>query len=387
MNQMTLLASQIFSAPQRVLTRPRLVNPRISRAALCLTLYPLALLGTDISECGSLNFPGSYILVANLSSAGDCLIIRTSFVTIDLNGHTISRGNPVVDNPTNSTAVTVPPNYPPTRTANAVDPVPAPATRGISASGSLRDITIRNGMILGFSDTIDLRSASGVVVESTHLLALGQMPLRRSHAIAVGDGSQVRNNAILRNRGSEVAISAGENSVISGNTLEDMEGIGIEAGAGSAVTANVIRNISEDGINMAGDSIVSGNTVTGINDQGIRVHGRGIVSGNTVVGNGGGDGISVTGDNSSVSGNSVSSFRHGIVVGANSRVATNTVTGNIDGIQVNASGTIVENNHLAGNTNLGVRCPPGGAAAIKDNTFSANRATFAVCQDLGNNIF
>ena len=46
---------------------------------------------TTITACQTISQPGAYVLAANLSNAeGSCLVITASFVTIDLQGFTIS---------------------------------------------------------------------------------------------------------------------------------------------------------------------------------------------------------------------------------------------------------------------------------------------------------
>ena len=46
-----------------------------------------------IRECQTISLPGSYVLERNLTTAGDCLVINASFVTVDLNGFSIT-GSP-----------------------------------------------------------------------------------------------------------------------------------------------------------------------------------------------------------------------------------------------------------------------------------------------------
>ena len=45
---------------------------------------------TEIEKCQTIEKPGSYKLVNNLTATGDCLVITTDFVTIDLAGFLIS---------------------------------------------------------------------------------------------------------------------------------------------------------------------------------------------------------------------------------------------------------------------------------------------------------
>jgi parallel beta-helix repeat protein len=45
---------------------------------------------TSISSCTSINASGSYVVVADLTSAGTCITINVDTVSLDLNGHTIT---------------------------------------------------------------------------------------------------------------------------------------------------------------------------------------------------------------------------------------------------------------------------------------------------------
>ena len=44
---------------------------------------------TEIATCETINQPGSYLLVRNLTATGDCLRINADFVTVDLAGFAI----------------------------------------------------------------------------------------------------------------------------------------------------------------------------------------------------------------------------------------------------------------------------------------------------------
>src|SRR5690349_9570108 len=92
-----------------------------------------------IEKCQTINKPGSYRLVNNLTfftsghSAGTCLPITADFVTIDLAGFTISR-----------------------------QPVGFGGT-AIAAGDNLSGITVRNGSISGFFIGVDLRGQASIV--------------------------------------------------------------------------------------------------------------------------------------------------------------------------------------------------------------------------------
>jgi|SRR6516162_9226256 hypothetical protein len=89
----------------------------------------------EIKKCQTISKPGSYKLINNLTTNGDCLVITADFVTIDLVGFTIGG---------TSTFPTV--------------------TTAIAAGDNTRGITVRNGSISGFVGGVEL-AGDGSIVE------------------------------------------------------------------------------------------------------------------------------------------------------------------------------------------------------------------------------
>jgi hypothetical protein len=88
----------------------------------------------QIEKCQTISKPGSYKLVRNLTTTGDCLVITASFVTIDLAGFTIS--GPGGDN----------------------------FARGILADTlGITGTTVRNGSISGFGAGVALSDGNSIV--------------------------------------------------------------------------------------------------------------------------------------------------------------------------------------------------------------------------------
>jgi len=61
----------------------------------------VAVCPTQISACGPIAQSGSYVVEKNLTAAGDCLVIRADFVTLDLGGFVLTgngSGNGVTNN-------------------------------------------------------------------------------------------------------------------------------------------------------------------------------------------------------------------------------------------------------------------------------------------------
>jgi hypothetical protein len=137
----------------------------------------------EIEKCQTISQSGSYKLVNNLTftgSSGACLTITASSVTIDLAGFTIS--GPV-----------------------------SGFTRGtgILASGDLRGIAVQNGSLSGFGNGIDLRSATGSLVEKLRVFNSGTS----ANTAGIIASGIVRNNAVFDNTG--IGISA--TGTVSGN--------------------------------------------------------------------------------------------------------------------------------------------------------------------------
>jgi hypothetical protein len=191
----------------------------------------------QITACTTITDSGSYILVNNLTPAvpGDCLIIQSDFVTIDLNGFLI-RGIVLRPNPR--------------------------VGRGIIAEGR-RGITIRNGAIADFESGIVI---VGRGVEIDRIRAFSN----RFWGISVGNvGDPLTNSGF--------ALITG--SIVSQN------GVGIRVGGPGTIIGNSsLGNSIGIGAGGPGSSVVN-NTAT-FNDFGIVVNCPSALIGNSAVENG-----------------------------------------------------------------------------------------------------
>jgi len=188
---------------------------------------------TEIERCQTISQPGSYVLVHNLTATGDCLLINSDFVTVDLAGFAIIGSG-------TGTAI------------QFVGPTPQIPRRGFA---------VRNGTISGFGTGIQfirIGGTDGAIVEGLRIFGT-------AGGTAGLDGILVRGAVV---RGNTVVCGAGP-------------GTGIRVVNGS-VTGNVVE-ACEDGID-AFDGVVSGNNVTGGSGTGITIEGTAI--GNTVTGYG-----------------------------------------------------------------------------------------------------
>jgi hypothetical protein len=175
----------------------------------CQTLFPISrrsiVLATDL-----------------LAPGGDCLVIESSNITLDLNGFTIRS--------TTGTGF------------------------GIVANGSTNNITITNGIVENFRVGISL-AGSGNQVENVRVqnnrdtgLFLGAGSLA-SQVVAQGNfvrgiqmstAGRVKDSTIHNNGNSadSVALSAGPGSTLSDNTVWQNIGTGITSSLGSTVRGN-----------------------------------------------------------------------------------------------------------------------------------------------------
>ncbi|MBV8507449.1 MAG: hypothetical protein JOZ11_16795, partial [Alphaproteobacteria bacterium] len=143
---------------------------------------------TEIEKCRTIDKPGSYKLVNNLTATagGDCLNITASFVTIDLAGFSIS------------------------------GPSSNPAGTAITAGTHTTDIAVRNGSISFFSSGVSL-GGDGSIVEGLRVSGFGVVT-------------------------ADVAISA--NGIVKGNTVFAFAGGGPPAnGVGISATGVVTGNL------------------------------------------------------------------------------------------------------------------------------------------------
>jgi hypothetical protein len=218
------------------------MNKTMARITLAATLASLSVGAQaqdaregpiEIDKCQTINQPGSYKLVKNLTfngpSGGTCLSITASFVTIDLGGFTIT--GILHDFPPNDGAIVA----------------------GDNSTG----ITVRNGSISGFSDGVNL-PGTGSIVEGLRVF--------EGDHLGIAANGIVKGNTVVGifgpGPGNGTGISA--SGVISGNYASENRASGIFAEQGSTVIGNTVtKTISGVGIFVNCPSNVTDNTATG----------------------------------------------------------------------------------------------------------------------------
>ena len=208
----------------------------------------------EIRKCQTIDHPGSYELVDNLTAAAksDCLVIIANFVTIDLAGFTIS-GTPFGSFDT--------------------------GTAGIRAAApSLIGIAVRNGSISGFDVGVDLgvdrpNSADGSIVEGLRVSTGGFFApfsgiiargiVRNNTVFASGQGGSISATGVVVGNyavGGYFGIGVGEGSTVIGNVASGAERIGISANC----PANVTNNFAGRG--LIGSIVLNGENCNSTNN-------------------------------------------------------------------------------------------------------------------------
>jgi parallel beta-helix repeat protein len=223
----------------------------LSLTAVTASVLALALLATpawtkDVTEKLSgvtpieacpvvIDQPGAYIVTANLgpSPGQPCIYVSANFVTIDLNGFTLT-GSPTSGN-------------------------------GIDGQGPDREaITVLNGTITEFGNGMDLSTVADAEVRGVRAVH------NRLFGIAVGGRGRVT-DSIASDNGIGGIMVAGAGG-INGNCI---------------VSGNTANENGEDGleIRIPGQCTVTGNTLNGNDAYGAEINCPSNVIGNTALGN------------------------------------------------------------------------------------------------------
>lgn len=199
-----------------------------------------------ITNCRAITQPGAYSLIRNLSSTGDCLIIKANHVTIDLNGFVIS----------------------------------GTEHTGRAISGDIEQgLHLRNGTITGFNTAIE---------GSPKYSTLNEMSIiDNDNGVSLGDGARITNTIFGEAfEGNLAALTTGKGATIKDNTFFH-NSTHLEVGSGSIVVNNVGIEGGEDSFNIGEKALVIGNNVTDTFDEGIRVGPNSNIINNNAFGNGG----------------------------------------------------------------------------------------------------
>jgi hypothetical protein len=212
----------------------------------------------EIEKCRTIDKPGSYKLVNNLTftTTGTCLLISASFVTIDLVGFTV--------------------------TGPKIQAGPANTPTAISAGNDTTGITVRNGSISGFGEGVSL-AGGGSNVEGLRVSNAGAFS-----DLGIAASGIVKGNTVVSIGGPDGVFAVGiiATGIVTGNYVNDIHGGGFLIGEGSTVIGNTATNASHTGFGF-GFSVdcpanVTDNTAVN-NDVNLVLHGNGCNNTNNVV--------------------------------------------------------------------------------------------------------
>lgn len=200
---------------------------------------------TEITTCLTITTPGSYVLNNNLTALGDCLVVATNFVTINLNGFSIK------GNGTGS---------------------------GIKGNGTSRiGITVHDGTIRRFVRGIDFAS-EGIQIH------IERMRLVKNSGTGAGANElAIVKDSLFSENG--VGLVVGSRSVVTGNTARGNTD-GIQVGSGSTIIGNTSGVNSRDGFQLDNGSTIVNNTAHSNTRFGLVVQCPSNLLGNTAMFNG-----------------------------------------------------------------------------------------------------
>jgi hypothetical protein len=221
---------------------------------------------TKINSCQTLTQSGSYVLAKNLTAAGDCLVVGNDFITIDLNGFTISGQG---------------------------------TGSGIKLQGDCgcagRGFEIRNGTIFAFARGIDFRVLGGApgknLIERIRVVDNSEFGVFMDEIAIVKDSIFFHNGVCIFLKGcprpteSGDGLHVGRGSVVTGNTASENAGNGIVVGSGSTVIGNSADGNGANGFVVSGPSTLVNNTAGGNSNIGLSINCPSNLIGNTAVGN------------------------------------------------------------------------------------------------------
>lgn len=223
----------------------------ILAAALCVALATPALAQVKLGRCETITEPGSYVLKENVLASGDCFVVETSFVTLDLAGFSIIGDG----------------------TGAAIS----------DGGSSRRAVTIRNGTIGGFESAISMFPSSGVEVRD---LGIHDMA---GDGIRVGNRCTIVNNRLTAIEG--VGLRVSSSSVVAGNTI-DVVGLSrqpaiVMSGGAGVVESNIVSGggPGTSTIDVGPVSRIVGNSIIGVfSDAAVSAGHLAVVQGNSIRG-------------------------------------------------------------------------------------------------------
>ena len=219
-------------------------------------LVPQAL----IQSCGTITESGSYLLRKNLTAAGDCIVVDADFVTLDLNGFTLSGDG----------------------TGTGI---------GDRGTVSRKGITIRNGIVTNFRNGIQISASQGLLIERIQVIGNSAYGL-------ITNGTAIVRESLAFENGAD-GFNVGARSLITGSNSSANGGTGIVIDLGSTAIGNIVDQNGNNGLVAfsGGNTTIVNNTSWNNKTTGLFIYCPSNVIGNTATANGTNMTLSGTGCN------------------------------------------------------------------------------------------
>src|SRR5438132_5860019 len=151
---------------------------------------------SKIGSCQTITQPGSYVVTKNLVAAGDCLVLKANYVSLDLGGFVITGDG---------------------------------TGSGITSPQAVKGLVIHDGTIINFDSGIRFCDGAGSNVDRAENVTVLRMQLYGNVGLGVricGKGAIVKDTNASGNGEYGILID-GERSVISGNVANGNSSYGI----------------------------------------------------------------------------------------------------------------------------------------------------------------
>ncbi len=212
---------------------------------------------SKIGSCQTITQPGSYVVTKNLVAAGDCVVLKANYVSLDLGGFVITGDG---------------------------------TGSGITSPQAVKGLVIHDGTIINFGSGIRFCEGPSTVDSAENVTVL-RMQIYGNVGLGVricGKGAIVKDTNASGNGEFGILID-GERSVISGNVANGNSHYGIFLGpalGGSSVIGNTADNNNADGFVVGPGTTFMNNTARENGHAGLQVTCPSNVLGNTLTGNG-----------------------------------------------------------------------------------------------------
>jgi len=300
---------------------------------------------TNVSACGAISSPGTYLLNKSLSvSSSTCINITSDNVIFDGQGYSIHGSS--------------------LSTANSY------GVYVYNSGQALGNVTVKNLVVTDWYYGIYYRSAENGTIENNTAYS-------NTYGIYLSvssNGNTITTNTLDRNEGSGIYLNGASSNTITNNTAYSntntyydfyLGGISLHNSSSNTITNNNASNNNVDGIflNQSSNNYLANNNATSNTYSGILV-GSGS-DGNTITNN-----------------NATSNNRNGISLhnsSSNTITNNNATSNNRNGISLNyfSNGNTIANNKALSNANYGILLQDSSNNYVANNTAHSKSSSYA----------